>query len=288
MNVGKFELKIAGLLLFTMMCVSAATSKQANGLDVARISLCDGEVTIQRGNSSDWLEASINTPLVQGDTVATWRSARTEIQLDSRNIFRLGKDSQVLLNKLGNQQFHLTLERGTLTYNKLSNDRVEVDIETPFADIRPTTYGMLRIEVGFDGKTVVTTRQGEADVISDTQTKNLRQGETMIVWIVANEEIKSELTQAPIKDDWDRWNEKREKRLRASHSRQYISQDIYGVEDLDRHGNWLPVGRTGAQGMGSISLWSLALPQTPGVGLESRSNLPSTLLETCTCRVLRT
>lgn len=238
MNIGKFELKIAGLLLFTMMCASAATSKQANGLDVARISLCDGEVTIQRGNHSDWLEASINTPLVSGDTVATWRSARTEIQLDSRNIFRVGKDSQVLLNELSDQQFHLTLERGILTYNKLGDDRIKTDIETPFAVIRPTTYGMFRIEVGFDGKTIITSHQGEAHIVADMKTTNLRQGKTMIVRIVANEEIKSELAQTPPKDDWDRWNEEREKRLRVSHSRQYISQDIYGIEDLDRYGKW--------------------------------------------------
>jgi hypothetical protein len=257
MYIVKSGLKVAGLFLCTVMWSNTETSVQANGFGVARISLCDDGVTIRRGNSSDWLEGSINTPLVQGDTLATWRSARTEIQLDSRNIFRLGEDSRILFSELSDKQFSLTLEHGTLTYNKLSDDRVNVHIETPFVIVQPTTHGMLRIEVGFDGKTVITTRRGKANIIAEMETATLHQGETMTVWVVSNDEIKSELTATPPKDTWDHWNEKREKRLRTSHSRQHVSQDIYGVEDLDRYGNWRYVAGYGYSWYPNVNInWS--------------------------------
>jgi len=40
-------------------------------------------------------------------------------------------------------------------------------------------------------------------------------------------------------DEWDQWNERRDRDLEHSQSRQYVSKDIYGVEDLDNNGRWV-------------------------------------------------
>src|SRR6185295_19715443 len=49
---------------------------------VVRISLISGEVNLKRNGNTDWEHARLNFPLVEGDTVATDRDSRLEIQID--------------------------------------------------------------------------------------------------------------------------------------------------------------------------------------------------------------
>src|SRR5437773_10527558 len=61
---------------------------------VARISLIHGDVSTQRGDSGDWVAATLNTPVVAGDKVSTGPSSRTEAQLDYANVLRPSDQSQ--------------------------------------------------------------------------------------------------------------------------------------------------------------------------------------------------
>ena len=47
-----------------------------------------------------------------------------------------------------------------------------------------------------------------------------------------------QIAQAVANDDWDRWNEDRDRQLEESQSYNHVSRDIYGAEDLDRYGTW--------------------------------------------------
>ena len=251
----KLGIWIAAALLGAPAWPAAAEARTELG--VARISLTNGEVTLRRGDSGDWVEGRVNTPLVEGDSVATGRSARTEVQLDSRNFARLSGDSEVNLTELGNRRFRLQMNRGTLTYNELKDGEADVDIETPYVAIRPLERGMYRVEVGFDGRTVITVRRGKAEIASKVGTEQLRQGKSMVVRADSEGNPEFHVVNAASKDDWDRWNERRERQLRKSKSRRYVSQDIYGVEDLDDHGNWQYVSGYGYSWFPSVSLgWS--------------------------------
>jgi hypothetical protein len=55
---------------------------------VARVSFINGNVSIQRGDSGDWVAATVNTPLEAGDRISTGDSSRAEVQLDSIKIPR--------------------------------------------------------------------------------------------------------------------------------------------------------------------------------------------------------
>jgi hypothetical protein len=43
---------------------------------------------------------------------------------------------------------------------------------------------------------------------------------------------------APAPDQWDDWSDQRDAYLLRAQSPRYVSQDIYGTEDLDRYGRW--------------------------------------------------
>ncbi len=38
---------------------------------VARVSLIRGDVSMERGDSNEWMAVTVNTPLVPGDSIAT-------------------------------------------------------------------------------------------------------------------------------------------------------------------------------------------------------------------------
>ena len=249
------------LIAAALLCAPAWPQVAASGtepeLGVARVSLTNGEVTLRRGESGDWVEARVNTPLVDGDTLATGRAARAEVQLDSRNFARLAADSQVNLTQLGNRRFRIQIDRGTLTYNELKDGEADIDIETPHVAVRPLERGMYRVEVGFDGRTVITVRRGKAEIASKLETAQLRPGKTMVVREGPDGDPEFHVVDAASKDDWDRWNDRREKQLRKSRSRRYVSQDIYGVEDLDDHGRWQYVSGYGYSWFPTVGLgWS--------------------------------
>ena len=46
---------------------------------VARISAIQGDVSMQRGDSGDWVAATVNTPLEAGDRVSTGNGGRAEV-----------------------------------------------------------------------------------------------------------------------------------------------------------------------------------------------------------------
>src|SRR3974377_567389 len=56
---------------------------------VGRVSLVHGSVATQRGDSDDWVPATMNAPLVGGDQIATDSGSRAEVQLDYANVVRL-------------------------------------------------------------------------------------------------------------------------------------------------------------------------------------------------------
>src|SRR2546426_9685318 len=71
---------------------------------VARISLMNGEVTTQRGDSGDWVAATVNAPVVNGDRIATAVNSRAEMQLDYAHILRLSERSTVQVAELTNNR----------------------------------------------------------------------------------------------------------------------------------------------------------------------------------------
>src|SRR5580704_9925347 len=78
-------------------------------MGVARVSLIHGDVSTQRGDSGDWSAATLNQPVMGGDKVSTGDNARTELQLDFANIFRLGANSKANIATLTQKDIQIQL-----------------------------------------------------------------------------------------------------------------------------------------------------------------------------------
>src|SRR6266852_6848370 len=115
---------------------------------VARISLIQGDVSVQRGDTGGWAAAALNQPLVGGDRISTGDRSRAELQLDHANILRLGNNSQAKIATVERAHIQVQVGQGLVYYTISKDSEAEVEIDTPNAAIRPRSKeGVYRIEV---------------------------------------------------------------------------------------------------------------------------------------------
>ena len=247
------------LVLFPLVAMSfnhaAPAQSQETGpaLGVARLSLAKGDVTVQRGESGDSIQATVNMPLVEADILTAGLASRAEVQLDYSNFLRLNELSEVRLANLGHRTFRIQLERGVVTYSELRGGDADVDIETPLAAVRPEKNGRYRVEVVGLDRVTVTVRKGRAEVASANGRETVKSGQRMIVR-KGDQGIEFQVAKADPKDDWDLWNIKRDRQLRTSKAYSYVHRSVYGVEDLDGHGRWVYVPSYGRCWFPSVSV----------------------------------
>lgn len=205
---------------------------------VARISLINGDVSVRRGDSGDWVAAAVNAPLVVSDSLLTGAGSRAEIQFDYANMLRLSPNSEVRLAALEYRRYQLQVSRGTVTLSVLRDSDADVEVDTPNVSLRPARRGEYRITVREDGQSELTVRSGEAQVFTPRGAERLQSGRTMLVRGTASDP-EFQIVSAIPQDDWDRWNDSRDRALERSRSYQYVSRDIYGADDLDAYGRWV-------------------------------------------------
>ena len=206
---------------------------------VGRISVLDGNVSTQRGDSGDWVADTINTPVVPGDELSTGPQSRTEIQLDYANVLRMSENTQVKVANLSRGGIQLQVGQGLVDYAVIRDNQGNVEIDTPNLAIRPLGRGTYRIQVDSPTETLVTVRQGEVQVSTPEGSSNVRKGETITVQGSENPEYKIEEAQG--RDAWDHWNEDRDKAILEARSWQHTDPYYTGSSDLDDHGHWVYV-----------------------------------------------
>ena len=215
-----------------------AQDVEEQGRGVARVSLISGDVSVRRGDTSEWLAAAINAPLLSEDRVLTGAGSRTEVQFDSSNFARLSAGVELRLADIENRRFLVRLAVGTMTWRVLRDRDAEVEISTPNISVRPMKKGVYRVSVLGDGTTEVTVRNGEAEIFTPQGTERLKSGKTLLArGTSADPEFRT--AEAIPMDDFDRWNQSRDRDLERSESYQNVSRDIYGAEDMDGHGRWI-------------------------------------------------
>lgn len=219
-----------------------ADDEDAPGRAVARISVLHGDVSVQRGDSGDWVAAAVNAPLLAEDRVLTGPGSRAEVQLDWSNLLRLSSNAEARLADLQNQRYQIQVARGTVTFRVLRDTQADIEISTPSVAVRPSERGIYRVTVNEDGTSEITVRQGEAEVFTPSGSEQIQEGQTMLARGNPTDP-EFQIVQAIGPDDFDRWGDSRDRELEraAADTYQYVDRSVYGAEDLEGHGQWVNV-----------------------------------------------
>jgi hypothetical protein len=236
---------MAGLVLAALAVVPVHTQTQDSASDdlkrgVARISFLNGDVSILRGDSGEWVAAAVNAPLEASDRISTGMNSRTEIEFDSGDILRLGGGADVTLTDLEANRYQIAIGHGMATFRVLRASNADIEVDTPNVSVRPSKVGSYRISVSDNGESQITARSGDVEVYTPRGSQWVYSGQTMLARGTASDP-EFQIVQAGALDDWDRWNDSRDRPIANSPSQRYVPPGVYGTEDLDAYGNWVNV-----------------------------------------------
>jgi len=205
---------------------------------VARLSLLQGAVSFVPAGENDWIQAQANRPLITGDKLWTDRGARAELQIGPAAIRVDGQSSFNFLN-LDDRTAQVELTQGTLNIRvRRLYEGQNYEIDTPTLAFVVNRVGEYRIDVAPDGRgTIVTAFRGGGDAYGEGGARfRIEEGQSVRFNDSALRDYES--NSIPHPDDFDRFCFARDSRWENSPSRQYVSEDVIGYDDLDNYGSW--------------------------------------------------
>jgi hypothetical protein len=206
---------------------------------VARLSIVQGDVNVKRGDNGELTTAIVNAPLMAADHLQTSNGSRAEVELDYANLVRLAPDTELGFATLEYHRYQLQLGAGTVIYRVLRDSDAQVEVDTPSVGFRPLGQGEFRISVLSDGTTQITARSGQGEIFGPRGSQRVPNGVTVMVR--GNPSDPEFQNAAEIgRDQFDDWSNHRDSELLASQSYAHVSPDVYGADDLDAYGNWVP------------------------------------------------
>ena len=206
---------------------------------VARVSYLKGDVSTQRADNGDWVALTQNSPVSQGDKVATGQNSRAELQLDYADVLRMSNNATANLMTLSRGSIVVQVGQGLVTYSVLRGGEATAEVDTPNASIKPSGQGDYRILVNSDSETQVIVRRGSADVSTPDGSTHVEQGQMITIQGTDSPQYKTESAFA--RDDWDSWNDDRDRHISGASSWGRTNRYYTGSEDLDDHGTWTEV-----------------------------------------------
>src|SRR5882672_6321900 len=214
------------------------SQRAQNDSGAARVSFIHGDLSTQHSDSSEWVAATLNTPVVNGDHVSTGKRSRAEIQLDHANILRMSDESTANVVNLSRTQIQLQIGQGLMNYDVLKDSEANVEIDTPNVAIRPQmNEGSYRISVNSNGETIVDVRKGSAEI--STAQGSTRVDRDQRITIQGNaDNAQYNVSAAYSKDDWDKWNSDRDHTIGSAESWHHTNPYYTGSHDLDSYGHW--------------------------------------------------
>lgn len=238
----KHALKLTSLVALAMAVTFLGPQRAVADDDdpptrVARLSQAEGSVSFQPAGTEDWVTAVVNRPLTTGDKLWADHDSRAELHLGSASI-RLGANTGFSFLNLDDRTAQLQLTEGTLRIRirRLSRDEI-FEVDTPNLAFNASRPGIYRINVNEAGDTtVVVVRDGEGEVTGGGQSYVVHSDETGI--FTGTDQLNADIEGVGEDDDLERWSYERDRREDHSASRQYVSDEAIGYEDLDEYGGW--------------------------------------------------
>jgi hypothetical protein len=231
-------MSIAGaLLLFPPYSYS-----ETGPLGAMRVNLVQGDVQVKIADTGEWVPASVNMPLVEGDELWVPEGSRAALQSTSGDYVRLdeGTALQILRMDLDSYQFHLA--EGRVYVLNRAPKRSVLQFDTPDASIRAFGNARFRIDIP-GGETDVSVFRGSVQAENGDGTTTVRAGNMLAV----GADGYAELSPVPPPDDWQRWNAQRDRIVLArGNSYGHLPEELRAYSsDFDGGGRWVNVPEYG-------------------------------------------
>lgn len=230
--------------MFILIAILAIPSFVMAGIiGPSRVQLVDGEVMFRTPFDEEWLPASVNTPLDEGDAIWAPAGSRTEVQLADGTVVRLDGGSQLDVIATEENFTHLHLGSGKLYLRTSPNaGKYSLQIDADDTTILPDARTRLRIDMLPNSQEDVTIFKGSAYVEGNGNRTKVRAGEH-----IALEEWHSELLPLNSPDNWEIWNsELNRNQSRTTTAESFLPDELQAYSgELNSQGRWVNVQEYG-------------------------------------------
>jgi Family of unknown function (DUF6600) len=234
----------------------------------ARIERVDGSVGLAHGLNNnaetDWTEAALNTPLTVGDRIYADDDSHAAVAFTGRNYARLNPGASLDVLSLSDRRTQLALRDGSAIFDigDLADDEL-FEIATPNGAVDFDEPGLYQVGIGDNGDTNISVLSGLAQVVGLAGTGEINKGEILTLAGQAAAQIllskiAPDLAGNMVDDYYDyRYPNTYDGRYSdydaylddpdyydpytQSASYRHLPQEIPGVYDLDRYGDWADV-----------------------------------------------
>jgi len=243
MKAFKFLL-ITTLLLFPVCSYSAPPAPPPpSTLGAMRISLLDGDVQIKTEDTGDWVPASINMPLRDGDQLWVPEGGRTELELRDGSFLRLDQKTalDILTVERDSYQFYLAEGRAFANFKGRRGTLLQVD--TSVSSVRAYDNAVFRVDVLGDGLADISVYRGSIYAESQDGKTTVTEGNALSL----KGDATAELSPLGPPDEWENWNRERDQKYaRRRPPSRYLPEElqVYST-DFDENGKWVNVSQYG-------------------------------------------
>src|SRR5579862_5367064 len=227
----------ATALTIVSVTASAQDQDQDPPTRAGRLAMFQGSVSVRPAGDTEWAAAQPNRPLTTGDRVWTDNDSRAEIQVGSTRI-RLSSNTELDIANLDDNTLQVSVPQGTVTARVRRLDNGEADeIDTPNAAVGIGQRGNYRVDISPDGnQSTIKVFAGQARVTAAGSSFDINEHQQASV--NGTDSPTYDLADIGGEDNWDQWNDDRDRREDASVSARYVSADVSGYDDLDGNGDW--------------------------------------------------
>jgi hypothetical protein len=250
--------RLSGLLGILLLAVPSLRAQNDASGDppnrVARISVIQGNVSLEPNGADSFSQAEINYPLTGGDRVYVDNTSFGELQTAGLAV-RLGNGADVTLSSLTDNIAQFGVAQGSIRVRTRSlasfnGAPATVEVDTPNGAILVDQPGDIRVDsFPQDDTTVVTVSSGAVEVTGQNLDQQL--GPNQSLRLSGSNPVYAEQVQLLPPDGLDQFDQQREQRRERSYAYHYVSPDMIGAADLDDYGDWQPANQDN-QGYGAV------------------------------------
>lgn len=238
---------IPSLILLGLLAMSATAAQSADNdppARAARVSEVIGDAWLFDTDSKEWVRVTRNQTVAEGDRLRTDERARVSLSVGSTSLW-LDERSDLEFSQLDEGRVLLLLAKGDLGLRLRSQEAVsEYKVQTREGRFYAEQQGLFRVEqldrgsraYNFQGRVRFEFERAEA-----TQPVWLQDGEQGEFWWAGGPRTERQRLSNDGFGEWLLAQSRAEgDRFASGVSQRYVSPEMTGADELDRHGRWEP------------------------------------------------
>lgn len=224
-----------------VLVLGVAIPAHAVDPDTLYVRYIEGAVSLSETGSPEVMQAVVNTPLIEGDTVAAGPNGRAELFLKDGSMVRVGNNSVMRIAGVNDRGAQFIVQQGTAYVVSRGSREVPIFLNTPLTALDISSPSVVRIDVYSNGMNEISVLKGGIYASQRSGRMLVRQGERLVLKADGSMPVVAALRAA---DEWLLWNTDRDATALAntgsSGSYAYLPEELRTYSsDLDANGQWI-------------------------------------------------